>query len=83
MKRRTIGSEEARAKLPELLQKAHQGSPTVITKRGRPYAALVPVETIAPKRARTAFLRLMGTGAGLFGDKPGAHVAQLRDEWDR
>jgi prevent-host-death family protein len=41
MASRICGANEARSHLPELLEDAHQGSSTIITKRGRPYAALV------------------------------------------
>ena len=41
---RIAGVEEARTKLPSLLRAAnHNGEVTVITKRGVPYAAIVPV----------------------------------------
>jgi prevent-host-death family protein len=38
-----IGSFEAKSKLSELLAKAERGEETVITRRGRPVARLVPV----------------------------------------
>lgn len=72
----TLGADEARTRLPELLERAHNGHTALITKRGRPYAALVPVP--AP-RVRTPILALAGSGAGLWiGD---AAIASLRDEW--
>jgi prevent-host-death family protein len=39
------GAEEARNQLPELLDAAAEGRSTIITRRGRPIAALVPLET--------------------------------------
>ena len=44
MQSKTCGAEQARAHLPELLDAAHRGSSTVITKRGRPVAKLVPAD---------------------------------------
>jgi prevent-host-death family protein len=38
-----IGSFEAKNKLSELLAKAERGEETVITRRGRPVAKLVPL----------------------------------------
>ena len=38
-----IGSFEAKNKLSELLAKAERGEETIITRRGRPIAKLVPV----------------------------------------
>ncbi len=81
MARKTCGAEEARAHLPELLERAHHGVATVITKRGKAYAALVP---IAEMRARGGMrlLDLKGTGAGLWGRAPARTLAKLRDEWE-
>ena len=81
MKRRAVGAEEARASLPALLEDAHRGKATIITRRGVPYAVLVPVEQ-ARERKRLPFLSLKGTGAGLWGKRAGAAVAKMRDEWE-
>ncbi len=37
------GAEEARNQLPHLLEAAEDGQSTVITRHGRPIAALVPI----------------------------------------
>jgi prevent-host-death family protein len=37
------GAEEARNKLPDLLTAAEKGRATIITRHGRPVAALVPI----------------------------------------
>lgn len=78
---KSYGADDARANLPELLERAHHGSATVITKRGRPYAALVPITTIetTPHLSLTS---LKGTGAGLWGADASATVDSLRDEWE-
>jgi prevent-host-death family protein len=38
------GAEEARNQLPDLLEAAEKGRSTIITRHGRPVAALVPME---------------------------------------
>lgn len=78
--KKTYGAEEARANLPALLERAHHGSPTVITKRGRPYAALVPVPV--SKEKRSTFLTLAGTGKGLWGRRPSERITAMREEWE-
>ena len=79
---KTLGSEAARARLPELLELAHQGSSTVITKHGRPYAALVPISSVVPSHRQVSVLALSGTGAGLWGEDSCRSVAHMRDEWE-
>ena len=78
---KTYGADTARAHLPELLERAHHGTPTVITKRGKAYAVLVPVEGLPAKRGRTRILSLKGSGAGLWGPDSATIVARLRGEW--
>jgi prevent-host-death family protein len=82
MPSKTCGAEKARSNLPELLEAAHQGSSTVITKRGRPYAALVPLAQHAPSRKGLSLLKMKGSGAGLWGRNSARTVARLRDEWE-
>jgi prevent-host-death family protein len=81
MASKTCGAERARSRLPELLEDAHQGSSTIITKRGRPYAALVPLTHGVPPRKGPSLLDLKGSGAGLWGRDSARTVARLRDEW--
>ena len=81
MPSKTCGAERERAHLPDLLDDAHQGASTIITKRGRPYAALVPLAESAPPRKGPSLLKLKGSGAGLWGRSPARTVARLRDEW--
>jgi prevent-host-death family protein len=79
-----LGIEVARRRLPELLAAAHQGAITVITKHGRPYAALVPVSMTGVKRGLpTSLMALKGGAAGLWGKNPARTIAELRDEWPR
>ena len=81
MSTKILGSEAARAKLPELLELAHNGSSTVITKHGKPYAALVPVSSVVPSRRRVSVLALSGTGVGLWGHDSTQSVSNMREEW--
>ena len=80
-KPKTYGAEEARTHLPELLERAHRGERSVITKRGKPYAEVAPVASHAGK-PRLAFLSLAGTGAGLWGSSSREAIERMRDEWE-
>lgn len=80
-KRRYTGVEETRKQLPSLLDEAHAGRAVVVTKRGEPYAAIVPLEALAATSPRPSFVALRGTGPGLWGDDAAAWVDRLRDEW--
>jgi prevent-host-death family protein len=83
MPKKTYGAEEARSKLPELLERAHRGLPTVITKRGEPYAALVPVKDVrVQSKHASSFMGLRSSGRGLWGSDTRAMLAELRDEWE-
>jgi prevent-host-death family protein len=78
------GAEEARNQLPDLLDAAERGESTVITRRGRPVAALVPIEkyqATAPRQL--SLLPLRGTGRGLWGKDSRRTIRKMRDEWDR
>jgi prevent-host-death family protein len=48
------GAEEARNRLPELLDAAEHGETTIITRHGRPVAALVPIATYGASLGQTA-----------------------------
>lgn len=80
-KRRYTGVEETRQQLPSLLDQAHAGQPVVITKHGKPYAALVPLAALPESATRPSFVGLRGSGAGLWGDDAAAWVDRMRDEW--
>jgi prevent-host-death family protein len=77
------GAEEARNQLPELLKAAEAGQATIITKHGRPVAALVPIEAYASTRRQQSLLSLKGTGRGLWGKDSTRTLRKLRDEWSR
>ena len=69
------GAEEARKRFPELLDRAQRdGIVTIVTKRGVPCAAIVPLSHL--KRAETPKLQaLRGSAGGCYGD-----VAEYIDE---
>ena len=75
----TAGVEEARSRLPEILRAANsEGVVTIVTKRGKPYAAVVPVSQALRKVPNLSDLR--GSAKGCFGDAA-QFVSQMRDEW--
>lgn len=78
-----IGLEQARSELPRLVAQAEAGATAVITRHGRPCAALVPVGHLQRTQDKPGgLLRLRGTGAGLWGAQPASTVDALRREWD-
>lgn len=77
------GAEEARNQLPDLLAAAERGRSTVITRHGRPVAALVPMNAFNGSRRQQALLALKGSGRGLWGKDSTRTVRDLRDEWNR
>lgn len=81
-KTKTYGAEDARTRLPELLERAHRGERSVITKRGKPYAAVVPVDTTATGKPRLPLLSLEGSGIGLWGGNSRETIERMRDEWE-
>jgi prevent-host-death family protein len=76
-----LGLEQARAQLPALVSQAEKGGRCVITRHGRPCAAIVPVTDLARPNGGGALLALRGTGAGIWRGDAGAAVRALRDEW--
>jgi prevent-host-death family protein len=77
------GAEEARNQLPELLTAAEQGRSTIITRRGKPVAALVPIGEYSALAPQAPLLSLRGSGRGLWGKDSARTIARLRDEWSR
>jgi prevent-host-death family protein len=56
------GAEEARNQLPGLLEAAEKGRSTIITRRGRAVAALVPMESFQGGGRQQSLLELAGSG---------------------
>lgn len=77
------GAEEARNQLPDLLAAAEQGRSTIITRHGRPVAALVPIDAYRPSGRQQSLLPLSGSGRGLWGKNSTRTIDRLRDEWNR
>lgn len=83
----SYGLEQARIHLPSIVANAHAGHASIITRHGRPYAAVVPLEDLQKIRASSgtpsALLALSGSGRGLWGVDVGQTIDHLRDEWDQ
>jgi prevent-host-death family protein len=77
------GSEDARNELPSLLEAAESGHATIITRRGRPVAALVPVDAYQRNHRQQSLLPLEGSGRNQWGKNSTRTLGKLRDEWSR
>jgi prevent-host-death family protein len=77
------GAEEARNQLPDLLAAAEKGRSTLITRHGRPVAALIPLNEYQPARRQQPLSSLKGSGRGLWGGDSTQTIRELRDEWTR
>jgi prevent-host-death family protein len=77
------GSEEARNELPTLLEEAEGGRTTIITRRGKPVAALVPLAQYRASHRQESLLTMEGSGRGLWGKDSGVALDKMRDEWSR
>ena len=89
----SYGLEQARIQLPAIIANAHSGVASVITRHGKPYAAVVPLKDLEKLRsaqshqlggglgASSSLLALRGTGQGLWGANAGQTIAKLRGEW--
>ena len=78
----TIQRREARAARVEflfLLAAAASGRTTIITRRGRSVAALVPVKSVAIPKQRP-LTGLAGSGRGLWSRDRAAATRRLRDD---
>lgn len=78
------GLEQARIQLPAIVADAHAGHASIITRHGKPYAAIVPIQDFKksqPASEASGLLALRGTGRGLWGSDVTKTIADLRDEW--
>jgi prevent-host-death family protein len=80
--RNARGVEEARRQLPALIEEAHRGRATLITKRGKPYAALVSPALLAQARRGPDIRALRGSGKRLWGKSPARAINKIRREWE-
>ena len=80
-----FGLEQARNQLPSIAAQAHAGQASILTKHGKPYAAVVPIQDMEKARANInqafGILALRGSGRALWGPDPAKTIAELRDEW--
>lgn len=85
MRPKTYSIAQARARLARIVSDAQAGEASVITRRGVPIAAVVPVENWRAQKEQPLlnanFLSLRGTGRGLWDDDSASAVTNLRDEW--
>jgi prevent-host-death family protein len=77
------GAEEARNQLLDLLEAAEGGKSTIITRHGRPVAALVPIDEYRPVERQASLVPLAGSGRAMWGKDSTRTIRQLRKEWDR
>jgi prevent-host-death family protein len=80
---RRRGAEEARNQLPDLLEAAERGQSTIITRHGRPVAALMPIAAYGTALRQQSLMPVAGSGRGLWGKDSARTVRKLRDEWGR
>ena len=79
----TLGVEEARRRLPELLSRAQTGATTLISRHGRPVAALtplggrIPADPMLRQRRLQALLNLKGSGKDCWTGKAAPAAVQL------
>jgi prevent-host-death family protein len=66
-----------------LLAEAERGRSTIVTRRGRPIAAVVPVDRVTSGLRQKSLLGLAGSGKGLWGETSAKALRRLRDEWQR
>ena len=77
------GAEEARNRLPELLDAAEKGRSTIITRRGRPVAVLGPIVASGAALGQQPLTPCQGSGRGLWGKDSARTLRRLRGEWNR
>ena len=75
------GAEEARNQLPHLLDAAEKGESTIISKHGRPVAALAPIGAYAGRQE--PLTPVAGSGRGFWGKISPRAIRKLPDEWSR
>ena len=76
-----VGAEQARQQLPKLLDDARRGETTIVTKWGKPYAAIVPLDALPRPREVRSIAALAGSAAGIYPDAAD-HVRSERDSWE-
>ncbi len=77
------GLEQARIKLPAIVADAAAGRSSIVTRHGKPIAAIVPLSHWRSVDEGADILSLAGVGAGLWGRDASRFVNDLRDEMER
>ncbi|MBL8198909.1 MAG: type II toxin-antitoxin system Phd/YefM family antitoxin [Chromatiales bacterium] len=77
------GSEDARRELPALIADAEGGTTTIISRHGKPVAALVPLSAWEARGRQQSLLPLEGSGRRMWGRDSRVTLRKLRDEWSR
>ncbi|MDQ7246867.1 type II toxin-antitoxin system Phd/YefM family antitoxin [Dongia sedimenti] len=80
---RQKGAEDAKNRFQELLTAAENGEATIITKHGKPVAALMPIGNYATDSRQQALSPLAGSGRGLWGKTRTRTLRKLLNEWSR
>jgi prevent-host-death family protein len=80
---RRKGAKEARNQLPDLLKMAEKGRSTILTRHGRPVAALMPIEAYGAAVRQQPLMPMEGSGRGLWGKDSARMIRRRRDEWSR
>jgi prevent-host-death family protein len=75
------GIEEARRNFAALVERAARGEPTIITKHGKPHAALVAAAAVDTAPVTLDIRSLRGSGRGLWGRSGVRALRAMRDEW--
>lgn len=80
----SYGLEQARIQLPTIAANAFAGVASVITRHGKPFAAVVPFAQLqnSHQGMNPGILALQGTGQGLWGPSASQRMDELRDEWE-
>ena len=58
----SYGLKQARIQLPTIMANANAGVASVITRHGKPYAAIVPIQDLKKSRGNGAGYRCGGVG---------------------
>ena len=74
-------AEEVRNEFSDLLTAAENGRSTIITKHGRPVAALIPIDAYRASLRQQPLTPVAGSGHGFWGKNSTRAHRSLRDEW--
>jgi len=74
---------EARSTFSKTIRATTKGHSTIITRYGRPVAALVPINARDDTRRQQPLIGLFGSGRGLWGKSSVRMMRKLRDEWSQ